>query len=1143
MKKLSAILVAFLLVALAVPLAVTGKAAPVEPATMETDEPAGKAVQEEGLAPLANAASDFSYTVANGAATITGYTGSSQTVVIPGTIGGYPVTAIGNKAFYARNNLISITLPESVTTIGDYAFYGCNGLPAFTIPDRVTTIGEGAFFLCSSVQSITIPETVTSIGADAFRSCGYLQTIEYNAADVKTSSIAFEDAGWDLGVSVTFGETVKQIPDYLFYGCTQLTSATIPDGVTGIGAYAFWGCRKLTAATIPESVTSLGAYAFSGSGLTKVTIPTGVTEIREGTFFGCESLTSAVIPAGVTSLEEGAFSSCISLTTATIPESVTSIGRYAFHNTSLTSATIPKNVKSIGECAFDSCDGLTEIVYNAARVPDITSWGAFTGAGSGSGQTRVKIGNTVERIPAYLFSGCTGLTTVTIADSVTEIGNHAFSNCPGLTAVTIPDSVTEIGDHAFSGCTGLTAVSLSERLTGLEESVFSGCAALETVTIPASVTSMGASVFSGCSSLTAIRIPAGVTSLETEVFSGCTALTTVTIPDSVTGIGTHAFYRCSSLASADLPESVTSLGEGAFSGCESLTAFTIPKNVTAIKKEAFRDCSSMTGIALPAGLRELGDYAFSGCGSLTEVAIPKGVKTIGQFAFAGCYELSSVTIREGVEAIGQGAFAHSTALTEIILPAGLTEIGENAFAAGSIRQITLPVSLTVVGAGAFSQCYSLSDVSYDGRETDWLRVSVGEKNDPLLQARYHFKEVPPEITEQPSGQTVPAGGTAVFTVTAEGSHLTYQWQYSEDGGESWISCDSPEGMTAVFRFTVSESIDGRLYRCVVTDEYGTVTTDAVKLTVIPAAAAQPAFKTQSLILSGEIGVIFYMDLFQLPEETRSESYVEFTVGKSDPVKVAFDPNKTNSKGYFGFTSYVKSIQMADTIRAVYHYGDGKTVTKEYSVARYIQAVEKNASSYDARTLELVRSIADFGHYAQIYLAEVNDWTIGEKYAEMSLHSAENYDYEDILSLVDRYAFDKVLVISDVTKASYKLHLDSETTVDVFLTTKDGKAPTNVTLTIREEATGNETTKEVTPVKQSDGRYLIRISGISAHKLGDMIIISGTAGNPFWVYVSALSYARSVLYNSSASGKAAKDCMCAMYAYYAATMAYRQNSSA
>ena len=299
----------------------------------------------------------------------------------------------------------------------------------------------------------------------------------------------------------------------------------------------------------------------------------------------------------------------------------------------------------------------------------------------------------------------------------------------------------------------------------------------------------------------------------------------------------------------------------------------------------------------------------------------------------------------------------------------------------------------------------------------------------------------------------------------------------------------------------------------------------------------PEFKSQSLILSGEIGVNFYMDLSVLDEETRGASYVEFTVGKGNPEKVPFNANKTNKKGYFGFTCYVRSIEMADTISAVYHYGDGKTVTKEYSVVKYIEAIEKNASNYSAKMVALAHAIADYGHYAQPYLADVNGWTVGDEFAEMTLHFTDEYDYADILSKVQANAFAKAVDGSTITKATYKLHLDTDTVLDVLLTTSDGAAPTDVTVTTRDEETGKETTVKATPFKDNQGRYVIRITGISAHRLGNMMTITGTAGTRFTIEVSPLSFVRSILNNASQTEEA-KDCVSALYAYYAATMAYR-----
>ena len=91
--------------------------------------------------------SDFEYEVEDGKVTITNYTGKGGDVVVPDTIDGLPVTAIGDNAFCYCTGLTSITLSEGCTTIGYYAFSGCTNLTSITLPDGCS-IGEGAFKGC-----------------------------------------------------------------------------------------------------------------------------------------------------------------------------------------------------------------------------------------------------------------------------------------------------------------------------------------------------------------------------------------------------------------------------------------------------------------------------------------------------------------------------------------------------------------------------------------------------------------------------------------------------------------------------------------------------------------------------------------------------------------------------------------------------------------------------------------------------------------------------------------------------------------------------------------------------------------------------------------------------------------------------------
>jgi hypothetical protein len=116
---------------------------------------------------------DFTYTATATEVTITGYTGPGGAVVIPASIDGTPVTAIGNEAFSPGyegiQSITSVTIPNSVTSIGNLAFVNCRSLTSVTIPDSVTSIGGSAFAGCSGLTRVIIPVT-TVLGIDAFPS-------------------------------------------------------------------------------------------------------------------------------------------------------------------------------------------------------------------------------------------------------------------------------------------------------------------------------------------------------------------------------------------------------------------------------------------------------------------------------------------------------------------------------------------------------------------------------------------------------------------------------------------------------------------------------------------------------------------------------------------------------------------------------------------------------------------------------------------------------------------------------------------------------------------------------------------------------------------------------------------------------------
>ncbi len=120
--------------------------------------------------------------------------GISGDVVIPDTLGGYPVTGIGASAFRGAYDLTSLVVPRSVTSIGNYAFSLCSSLKEVLLQNGLQSIGVRAFGSCTSLPTIYIPDTVTSVGSDVFTGCSNLTAVSIpsslsgSASTVKATS-------------------------------------------------------------------------------------------------------------------------------------------------------------------------------------------------------------------------------------------------------------------------------------------------------------------------------------------------------------------------------------------------------------------------------------------------------------------------------------------------------------------------------------------------------------------------------------------------------------------------------------------------------------------------------------------------------------------------------------------------------------------------------------------------------------------------------------------------------------------------------------------------------------------------------------------------------------------------------------------
>lgn len=207
-----------------------------EPTTPEHEEvPKENAVQVQSADTYTEG--DYTYTVADGVATITKYTGSAATLTIPETLGGYVVQKISDSAFAYCESLKDVKLPKNLTTLGYHAFQRCNGLTSIEIP-RSLTSASSPFYECKNLNDVHFETGTTKVIRTLFSGCTGLEAI-------------------------TLPNTITEIEWSVFSGCSNLSSVQIPDSVTKIDDTAFAYCEGLKDVKLPKNLTTQGSLTLS----------------------------------------------------------------------------------------------------------------------------------------------------------------------------------------------------------------------------------------------------------------------------------------------------------------------------------------------------------------------------------------------------------------------------------------------------------------------------------------------------------------------------------------------------------------------------------------------------------------------------------------------------------------------------------------------------------------------------------------------------------------------------------------------------------------------------------------------------------------------------------------------------------------
>ena len=120
---------------------------------------------------------------------VIGYEDGISSLVIPESIDGVPVVAIGEGAFRDCSTLNGdVVLPKSIVAIEKEAFMNADGLNGrIYFPQSLKVISDRAFYGCQSLQGdLIIPDSVETIGDEAFSYCTGIGSAVYGGRGLKS---------------------------------------------------------------------------------------------------------------------------------------------------------------------------------------------------------------------------------------------------------------------------------------------------------------------------------------------------------------------------------------------------------------------------------------------------------------------------------------------------------------------------------------------------------------------------------------------------------------------------------------------------------------------------------------------------------------------------------------------------------------------------------------------------------------------------------------------------------------------------------------------------------------------------------------------------------------------------------------------
>ena len=573
------------------------------------------------------------------------------------------------------NGILVATDFVGANSIADSAFQNRNEVTSITLPNTVLRIGPNAFNGASALTTISALNA-TSIGSQAFDGTTGITGVEDSKINLTSSSeIKIGNAGnWGIGdpnkLNIIDSPTNPTVPtdidanfvtELIKYKKSLLATGDIWDGVliatdfanaTSITPNAFQGNTEIKSITLPDTVLGIGENAFNGM--------------------------TSIIDNGIN---------------LTYSENI-KLGNAQFWGTELHKLNIIGAPTNPQDTKVVTADFVSQLIkYRKSMLEGTTPWDGILIA------TDFK---TATSIADSAFQDNTEIKSITLPNTVLRIGDNAFSGAINLTTISA-FGATSIGTNAFDGMTSITGVDNSKiNLTSSSEIKIGNATnwgiadhnklnIIDSPTNPTVPTDIDANFVTELIKYKKSLLATGdiwdgvliatdfanATSITPNAFQGNTEIKSITLPDTVLGIGENAFNGMTSIIDNGINLTYSEnikLGNAQFWGTELhklniIGAPTIPVAPRDINAEFVTELIKYKKSLLATG--DIWD------GVLIATDFTNAI-TINSNAFQDNTEIKSITLPNTVLRIGANAFNGASSLTTISA-LGVTSIGANAF--------------------------------------------------------------------------------------------------------------------------------------------------------------------------------------------------------------------------------------------------------------------------------------------------------------------------------------------------------------------------------------------------------------------------------------------------------------------------------